>query len=156
MAFQIHALTPDDFKPLFQLSDAELQSQRARRVTATSSPGFPCRVSLEDAAMGETLILAWCTHHDADTPYRASHAVYVREGAVQARPAPDEIPAVLTRRPISVRAFNAGGDMVHADLAEGEDQLRTVIEALLDDAHVAELHLHNAKPGCYAARATRA
>ncbi len=156
MTFQILALEPAEFSTLFALSDAELTARRARRVTATSNPGFPCRVSLVDAEVGDTLILAWHTHQPASSPYHASHAVYIREGAAMAQPEPDELPEVLTRRPISLRAFNSDGDMVAADLADGEAALRAGLDQLLGLPEVADVHLHNAKPGCYAARAVRA
>jgi hypothetical protein len=124
-------------------------------VTATKSPGFPCRVSLIDAAEGETLLLLHYEHQAAPTPYRASHAIFIREGAVEATPAPGEIPEVLRRRLLSVRAFDASHMMLDADVTEGAT-LEPLIARMLTDPAVAYLHLHNAKPGCYAARVDRA
>lgn len=155
MSFQIHALPESAFAPLFALSDAELATRRARRMVVDAHPGFPCRVSLEDAAVGETVILMNYEHQPEDTPYHASHAVFVREGAAQAFPAAGAVPELFRARLMSVRAFNDAHDMIDADVVEGR-VLEGAIERLFADPEVRYLHLHNAKPGCYAARVTRA
>jgi hypothetical protein len=154
MNFRISALELARFAPLFGQSDAALAAQGARRVVATHSPGFPCRVSLADAEPGETLLLLHYEHLAADTPYRASHAIYVREAAAQAEPAAGEVPEVLRRRLLSVRAFDAADMMVDADVVDGV-ALAPVIARMFSCDNVSYLHLHNAKPGCYAARVDR-
>lgn len=155
MTFQIHALPRETFAPLFDLDETALASRRARWQIAESSPGWPCRVSLADADKGERLLLVNHEHLGGDTPYRASHAVYVRQNAAQARPEPGEVPDVIGRRLISLRAFGSDRMMVGADVLEGT-AIRPAIEAMLADDHVTEVHLHIAGPGCYLARATRA
>jgi hypothetical protein len=154
-SFRISALPAANFRHLFDLSDGELTSIRAVRVTANRTPGFPCRVSLADAEVGEELILTHHEHHAVDTPFRASHAVYVRKNAAQAYPEVDEVPDLLRSRTLSLRGFNAAGMLVAADLAEGA-ALKTGLHSMLADAQVAYIHIHFAKPGCYAARADRA
>ena len=154
MSFRIRALPEAPFAPLFALSDAELRPHRAVRQIVDRTPGFPCRVSLRDAEVGETVLLVHHEHQNADTPYQSGHAIYVRAGAVEARPALGEVPEVLRRRLLSVRAFDADGMMVDADVVDGQ-ALEPVIARLFGDARVAYLHLHNAKPGCYAARVDR-
>jgi hypothetical protein len=79
----------------------------------------------------------------------------VREHAKEYRPEVDEIPEVLGSRLLSVRAFDASGMMVAADVVAGLVAGR-LIERQFADPAVAFLHLHNAKPGCYAAMALRA
>lgn len=155
MSFQISALPLEAFQPLFGLSDAELAGRGAVRRIVDRSPGFPCRVSLEDAAPGEAVLLVNYEHQPARTPYRSSHAIFVREGATQARPAVGEVPEVLRRRLLSVRAFDANGMMIDADVVDGLE-LETLIERMFASAEVACLHVHNARPGCYAARVNRA
>ena len=155
MSFRIVALPLAPFAPLFALSDDELRHRGALRTRADHSPGFPCRVSLEDAEPGETVLLVHYEHLAADTPYRASHAIYVREVAVEAVPAVDEVPEVLRRRLLSVRAFDAYDMMIDADVIDGR-ALEPVLTRFFDSPRVAYLHLHNAKPGCYAARVERA
>ena len=83
MSFRISGLPAAPFVPLFALSEAELRRHRAVRRVADRTPGFPCRVSLRDADPGETVLLVHFEHQPADTPYRAGHAIYVREGAGQ-------------------------------------------------------------------------
>ena len=154
MTFRIHALPRETFEPLFGLSDDQLAVRGVLRRRVDSSPGYPCRVSLADAEVGESVLLLNFEHQPAATPYRACHAVYVREGAVQAQPAPGEVPQALARRLISVRAFDARHMMVTADVCEGAT-LAGMIERMLEDRQVAYLHLHHARQGCYAARAVR-
>lgn len=155
MNFQISALPLAPFAPLFGLPDAELRARNAERRVVDQHPGFPCRVSLRDAEMGETVLLLNYEHQPAETPYRASHAIFVREGATEARPEPGEVPQVLRLRLLSVRAFDQRGMLLDADVVEG-CILEPVIERLLARPDAAYLHLHNAKPGCYAARVDRA
>jgi hypothetical protein len=155
MTFRIHALAADQFTPLFALDDTALAAVNARRMIVDADPGYPCRVSLEDGRIGETVFLVNHVSMPAATPYRASHAVYIRENAVSAEPGPGELPLALARRLLSLRAFDGEGMLRCADVAEG-DAVPAMIEEMLTDPAVAEIHLHHARQGCYAARATRA
>jgi hypothetical protein len=67
----------------------------------------------------------------------------------------DAIPDVLRRRLLSVRAFDADAMMRDADVIDG-DRLRNWIVAAFDDRAVDFIDVHNAKPGCFAARVRRA
>lgn len=155
MSFQIHALPRDMFAPLFALPDDALRTRDIRRVVADGRPVYPCRVSLQDATEGERLLLLPHAHHVVDTPYRAAGPVYVREAAIQATPDIAEVPALLRTRLLSLRAYDARGMMVWADVRPG-----TELEAGLDELFALErtdyVHLHYAKPGCYACRVVRA
>lgn len=155
MNFRITGLSPEPFRHLFGLSDAELATHGARRCVADAKPGFPDRVEIRDAEPGQTLLLVNHTHQPADTPYRASHAVFVREGAEASYDRVNEIPEALRGRTISLRAFGPDHLMVDADLAGGPE-LEPLIERLLSDPKVAYLQAHYAKRGCYAARIERA
>jgi Protein of unknown function (DUF1203) len=101
------------------------------------------------------LLLLNYLHQPADTPYRASHAIFVREWAETPYQALDETPEVLWIRPISLRAFDVSGDMIDADLTGGGD-LKPAIERLFANPDAAYIHAHYAKRGCYAARIDRA
>src|SRR5579859_4519805 len=108
MHFRITGLPAEPFAELFSLSDEALAARRAVRVTADRNHGYPCRISLTDAEPGQSLILLNYEHQSADSPFRASHAIYIREGERQY----DEIDAVpdqLRRRLLSVRSFDAHG-----------------------------------------------
>ncbi len=155
MTFRILALDPAPFAPLFALDDEALAERDIVRQVCTATPGSPCRVSLVDAEPGETLLLLPFEHLAVASPYRSRHAIFVREGAVRAEPAPGEVPGVITRRLISARAFDAAGMMVEADVVDGE-QVAVTLTTMFADLAVVHVDLHNAKPGCFAARAVRA
>lgn len=154
MSFRISGLPYTDFAPLFALPDEELRARLAVRVLADRRPGFPCRVSLRDADPGETALLLSFEHLAVATPYRSRHAIYVRENAPDARLDVDEVPEVLATRLISLRAFDREGMMLDADVIAGT-KLAAAIERMLGAKHVAYLHTHNAKHGCFLARVDR-
>jgi hypothetical protein len=153
--FRIVGLDPTAFEPLFALPDAELAARGMRRVHADADFGFPCRASLADAAAGEELLLLPWRHHDVASPYRASGPIYVRRGARAAQLAPGEVPAYVTRRLMSLRAYDREGLMRAAEVVDGA-QVAASLEGLLADPAVAYVHLHNARPGCYSCAALRA
>ncbi len=155
MAFCVSGLDPTPFRNLFGLSNEKLAKLNVRRVVADAKPGYPDRVELRDAEPGETLLLLNYLHQPAETPYRASHAIFVREGAVAAYEGVDVTPECLLARPISLRAFDAAGIMVDADLAGGRE-VEAAIRRLLGSPEVDYIHAHYAKRGCYAARIARA
>jgi len=155
MAYRVTGLDPAPFRHLFGLPEAALAAKGVRRCVADSTPGFPDRIEVRDAAPGETLLLLNYTHQPADTPYRASHAIFVREGAETPCDRIDEVPHSLLVRPISLRAFNAAGEMIDADLIDGE-RLETLIRRFFANPEIDYLHAHYAKRGCYAARIDRA
>ena len=148
IAFQISALAAEPFRYLFSMHEDALAALSAKRCVADEYPGYPCRVSLEDAAVGETLILLPFIHHETASPYRALGPIFVREGAEQAKLGVGEVPEVVRRRLMSVRAYSADGLMRDADVADG-GEVETLIGRLFADPHAAYLHLHNARPGCY-------
>jgi hypothetical protein len=154
MSFVIRALPSTPFAPLFDLPADELVARGGLRRVATTSPGFPCRVSLRDAEPGETVLLVSYEHLPVHSPYRASYAIYVRAHAEQAQLAEREVPALLRSRLLAVRAFDEAGLLVEADVVDGVG-LEPVIDRQLDLATVAYLHVHFARPGCFAARVDR-
>jgi hypothetical protein len=154
MSFRITGLSPAPFAPLYGLSDADLVTRGVRRVRADAHPGYPDRVELRDADLGETLLLLNHEHQPAPTPYRSAHAIFVLEGATRPAVFVDEVPTALRRRSVSLRAFDAAHEMVDADLVDGE-VLGDLIERFLSRPAIAYLHAHYAKRGCYAALVER-
>ena len=153
MTYQIAGLDPASFQPLFAMTDSELADRGARRVTAAASRGYPCRVSLADAREGNDLILLHHVSHDVATPYRSAYAIYVRQGAEQAR-FTDTPPPILEGRPLGLRGFDAGGMLQDALLAlPGEADAK--IRQLFANPQIATIHAHNAAHGCFAARIER-
>lgn len=154
MRFRISGLSPDPFRPPYGLSDTELAHHGARRCVADADTGYPDRIEMRDATKGETLLLLNYVHQPADTPYRASHAIFVREGAERAYDRVDAVPDVLRTRTLSLRAFDAEHMMLDADLVDGREA-ETLIERLFARPDVAYLHAHYARRGCYAGRIDR-
>jgi hypothetical protein len=155
MNFQIKALSEVAFSHLFDLTDAELAKRRACRQVVTRTPGTPCRVSMADALVGETVMLLNYVHQPEFGPYQATHAIFVREHARQARIGVNEVPQVIRSRLISVRLFDRNHMMVDADVVPGE-MVAAMLSEAFENADVAYIHLHNAKPGCFAASVQRA
>ncbi len=154
MAYKIQGLPRTDFAELFAMDDTQLAKRNAVRVTAGADMGWPCRVSLQDAKAGESLVLFNYVSHDVATPYRNAYAIYVREAAVDAAPYVDETPPVFEGRPIAFRAFDAVGMLRNAALAL-PGQADAKIRALFDQPEIAYIHAHNAAHGCFSARVER-
>ena len=152
MDFQLKALPADDFSPLFALADAELAARNIVAETVTETPGTPCRVSLADAKIGERVILCNYEHQPSASPYRARHAIYVRQGVAQAYPEVNEVPEVIQRRLISLRFFDTRHMIVEADVVDGPE-VGPALAAGFALSFAAYAHLHYAKPGCFAAAA---
>src|SRR5258707_2923315 len=103
MHFRISGIDPAPFQHLFGLSDDELAQRRAKRYVADSKPGYPCRISLEDAEPGEAVILAPYAHQTASTAYQSAGPIFVREDAQARLYAVDVVADPLTGRPPSLR-----------------------------------------------------
>ncbi|MDH3336724.1 MAG: DUF1203 domain-containing protein [Gammaproteobacteria bacterium] len=155
MNFQICGLDHGQFSHLFGKSTQDLAEYGVQRMTVDEKPGFPCRVSLQDVDIGKTVLLLNYEHQSAESPYRSSHAIFIQEWAKQANIGKNQIPEMLRVRLISVRAFDASGMMVNADIVDGS-QLEGMIDRMFSIESVSYLHLHNAKRGCFAARVERA
>jgi hypothetical protein len=154
MNFQISSLDVDQFAHLFGKDSETLARLGVDRVVANAHPGYPCRVSLQDAEVGETVLLMNYEHQSATSPFRSSHAIYVREHARQSVPEMNVVPDSLRCRILSVRAFDESGYIVDAELVDGK-QLEPVLDRMFANETVSYLHIHNAKLGCYAALAQR-
>jgi Protein of unknown function (DUF1203) len=155
MPFTITGLPIETFQPLFGLTDDDLAEHGAVRVEAVAGGRFPCRITLEDAAPGQSLLLVNYEHQTAPTPYRSNYAIYVNEAARETRRLAGELPPVLRGRPIALRAFDAAGMLIGAELAL-DDNVADATGRLFDNPAAAYLHAHNAAYGCFAARIDRA
>jgi hypothetical protein len=155
MAFQLVGIDPQPFEPLFLLDDAALARRGARRVIADAAETYPCRVTLDEAGAGEELLLLQYEHQPGNSPYRASGPIFVRRAQARRALPVDTVTPYVTKRLISVRAYDAAHMIVDAAVCEGiavADEIRR----LLARADVDYLHLHNAKRGCYSCRVNRA
>ena len=153
MTYRVTGLDPAPFKPLFGLPDDELAKQGIVRMTV-DSPTFPCRVSLTDRAVGETVLLLNHVSHDADGPYRATHAIFVTESDDEAASYVDQVPPVFEKRILSLRGFDEQGMMVEAALAQ-PGEADAVIRRMFENEWVDHIDAHNAIRGCFSARIER-
>ncbi len=155
MSFRIRGLEPAPFAPLLALDDAALAARGMRRMVCDAPRSAPCRVSLEDAEPGERLLLLAYEHQPADSPFRASGPIFVREVAAEAYDRVDEVPtAILSRPAISLRAYDRDAMMIDAALAPGVEVSR-ILQDWMARPEVDTVHLHYALRGCFAARADR-
>ncbi len=155
MTYTLRGLEPALFQPLFELDDASLAARGMRRMRADTPVGYPCRISLEDAPVGEEVLLLPFVHQDSRSPYRASGPIFVRRNIREPRRIVGELPPYLALRPLSVRAYDAADDMLDADIVDGAEAA-PLIERYLARDGVRYLHLHFARRGCYACRVDRA
>lgn len=153
-SFQLVGIDHRPFEALFELSDEQLKVHRAQRRIATDSPGFPCRISLEDAQVGEELLLLPYLHQPADSPYRSSGPIFVRRGVRQRRLEPGEVPTYVSSRLMSVRAYDAAHMIVAATVCEGVQTAQEITTQFRND-EVAYIQLHNARRGCFSCQVVR-
>lgn len=154
MSFRIRGLDPDLFADLQPLNAERLAAKGVQRVRVEEKPGAPCRISLDDAEVGEAVLLLNFDHQPADTPYRQQGPIFVRETRVRFDGV-DVVPPALARRTLSLRGFDANHMMIEADLVEGA-QAAPMIEGFFANPNVAYIQAHYARRGCFAARIDRA
>ncbi len=152
--FRLLGLDHAQFAPLFEQGDAELRAQGIVRTRAITRPGFPCRISLDDASIGEEVLLLSYWHHRVNSPYASRGPIYIRKGVTQAMLSPGEVPDYVASRLISLRAYDDENMMVAAAVCPGAE-VAAPISRLLDNPDVAYLHLHNAAQGCFSCLANR-
>lgn len=155
MNFRISGLSPEPFRHLFGLSENELALKGVKRYVADKKPGFPDRIAMRDVDLGERVLLLNHVCQPADTPYRATHAIFVGEGSEVPYDRVGEIPEVMRVRLLSLRAYDAQHMMIDADVVDGQE-VEPVIHRLLANPQVAYIHAHNAKRGCYSGLIERA
>jgi len=155
MQFRITGLSPEPFLELFGLPDEELVKRNVKRYVADKKPGFPCRIEMRDVEVGESILLLNHVCQPAATQYRATHAIFVREGAAQTYDRLNQVPEVMRGRLLSLRAYDVDGMMRDADVVEGE-AIEPLIARLFENLEVNYIHVHNAKRGCYSGRIDKA
>lgn len=153
-SFQLSGLHHEAFEPTFALSDAQLLSLGAVRRFAAETSGFPCRVSLQDADVGDELLLLPFQHQCAASPCRASGPIFVRRGARQRTLPTGVVPPYVSKRLISLRTHDIDDMMIDASVCEGPS-VAVQLDQLFCNRDVAYVHLHNAKRGCFSCLASR-
>ncbi|MTB52071.1 DUF1203 domain-containing protein [Lewinella sp. W8] len=146
--FIISGIQKAEIQHLFSLSNEELTSRGITRMTVDEYPGYPCRLSLEDAPIGEEVLAFNYEHHAIQSPYRASGPVFVRLNQEAAQLEKNEIPAMLLHRYLSLRVYDDHGMMIDATTVVGE-HLEDAIQTIFRDPAAKYIQVHNARPGCY-------
>ena len=96
---------------------------------------------------GKKVILVHFEHHAVASPYRSSHAIYVREsasaGATRTRRGPDD-----ASHPVALVSghFDGAGMMVDADVSREAAQSEASISRLLSASASRYIHIHFARP----------
>jgi hypothetical protein len=146
--FKLVALDRAQFDDYFNLSETKLVEKGIRKMIVDEYPGFPCRVSLADAEIGEEVILLNYEHYSVNSPYKAGGPIFVRKIAQTATPEINEIPKMFNHRLLSIRGFDKEATMIFADVITGAN-LKEKLNLILDNKVIEYLHIHNAKPGCF-------
>ena len=155
MKYKFLALSEGQFESFFLMSDSELAEYGASWIEVDSSPGYPCRVTLEDAKVGERVLAISFTHHDVKSPYRSSGPIFVRENAKRAILEVNQVPLMLRHRLLSIRGYNSDAMMIEAEVVEGKE-LHSHLHKLFLNPLIDYIHVHNAKPGCFNCTVVRA
>jgi hypothetical protein len=155
MPFRFTGLPASEFDSLHAMNDEQLGAIGAQRMIVDEKPGFPCRITLSDAEPGERVVLLSYTHQNADSPFKASGPIFVREAIRDVYDSTLVPPVFRGGRLLSARAYDGDGMMIDADVVDGV-QIESLLEKLFDNASIAYVHIHYARRGCYAARVERA
>lgn len=154
MNYIVKGLDVAPYHHLFGKSDEELIALGVRRYVADEKPGFPDRIEMRDVDIGQSVLLLNFVSMDKQSPYRASHAIFIREGAEQTFEAKNQIPAVMYDRLLSLRAFDDEGMMIDAALATG-DGIEMLVKRFFENEQISFIDAHYAARGCYSARIVR-
>lgn len=152
--FQITAIEASKFQHLFDLNQQELQKIGAVKQIVDQYPGYPCRVSLEDATVGEEVILFPYAHHQVTSPYQSSGPIFIRKNVATANLKPNEIPKMLKHRLLSLRIYNGEGMMIDAKTVQGKGISDTLIE-VFQNGNASYIQVHNSGPGCFNCQVNR-
>jgi hypothetical protein len=162
-ARQTHAGSFRSVVGMFTISPLDADTADRLRATATivrvadEAPGYPCRQCLRDADLGEELVLVSYDPFDEfgdGSPYRSASPVFLHRHDCSGRLDRSSVPDQLTRRRLSVRAFDAEAMMLDGRVVDGADLGATIDELFATDG-VERLHVHNAGRGCFAAAVFR-
>lgn len=123
-------------------------------VRADEPRGYPCRVCLRDAAVGDELLLFSHSPFPGPAPYRTLGPIFVH--AAPCTPDADDgaVPEQLRVRLLSLRGMTQDLRIRASEVVEGTE-LEAAAARLFADPEVAALHVHFARNGCYACRVVR-
>ncbi|MFL1896000.1 DUF1203 domain-containing protein [Aquimarina sp. 2-A2] len=153
MKFIISAIE-NNYEHFFKLTEDELSASGMVKITVDNKPGYPCRVSLKDAEIGEEVLLLTYQHHKTKTPYQSSGPIFVRKNVKTAQLKTNEIPMMLFHRLLSLRVYDVKGMMIAAKTVDGK-HLKKEIDLIFENETANYIHIHNSSPGCYNCQVNR-
>ena len=144
----------NNFNYLFDLSEKELAAKGAKKMIVDEKPGYPCRVSLADAEIGEEVVLFPFQHLKTNSPFQSSGPIFVRKNAKTSTLEVNIIPEFLLHRFLSIRAYDTNGMMVETGTCQGTE-LKDKLQSYFKNINVSYIQIHNAGPGCYDCQVNR-
>lgn len=146
-----HAFTLNPIDP--HIADV-LRAASGPTYVADTHPGYPCRQCLQDAQVGEVLVLVSHDPFEHDSPYRSAGPIFLHRDRCAPHAGGATVPVQLTSRQLSVRAFDDVDMMIDAAVIDG-NELAPTIDRFFADGQTHHVHVHNATRGCWAVRADR-
>jgi hypothetical protein len=151
--FKIAAID-NNFNQLFNLSDEVLEEMSILKMIVDEKPGYPCRVTLEDAEIGEEVLLLSFEYHETQSPYKASGPIFIRKNSEKVSLKENEIPEMLFQRQQTLRMYDNNGIMIDAKSPKSIN-IRKEIELGFSNINVSYIQIHNTNPGCYNCQVNR-
>ena len=119
-------------------------------IVVDKEAAFPCRICLEDARVGDRVLLCSYSPFARPTPYRTVGPIFVHETSCRPFRPSAQVPDMIRRRRVALRAYSAdSSQMLDCDVVEGET-LAERAELMLKDRRVFRIDVHFARAGCYA------
>ncbi len=122
-------------------------------VSENTTSGNPCRHCVRLTLPGERMILFAYRPFDTRGPYAEIGPVFVHAQACEAYDC-REFPADFLARPLTLRAYDAAGSIVHAEVAPPHGS-SVVLGRLFAVESVEFVHARNPSWGCYDFRIER-
>jgi hypothetical protein len=151
--FRIVAID-NNYNELFKLTEKELADKSMIKMIVDQKPGYPCRVTLEDAEVGEEVLLFPFEYHKTKSPYKASGPIFIRKNTLKATLEINKIPEMLFKRNQTLRAYDKNGIMINA-ISPETSELKKGIETLFSNSIASYIQIHNTNPGCYNCQVNR-
>jgi hypothetical protein len=148
MTFQCIPIDPDTADRFRRTGIDDGGNPILRRIVDT--PGAPCRQCLQDARVGEEmLLLSWHLPRPKGI-YWTPSPIFLHADRCKPFDDTDTIAPILTTRLISVRAYDRMGLCLYdlGDVGEGAAAVDRLLRRALADDRTDFVNVHTARPGC--------
>jgi hypothetical protein len=151
-SFQIHALPQTD---LDRMRSSARDGRDPAAVRLVAAAGEKLRCCLRNARAGELILLVNYEPEIPASPYRETGAVYVHAEACPQPASRTDYPSDWLDLPQVLRAYDGNGWIHPATRVHDGTDPQAVIEAMLSDRTVVQIHSRNIAYGCYMFAVTR-